>query len=592
MILDGLRNIVANLGTSRDKASHSEYVEHMLSDAQLMAMYRTSAVAKKIIDMPAEDSLREWREWQADADQISAIEAEETRLGLQGVLMKASKRARLFGGAALFIGTGEQNLLQPLNPKRIGRGGLKYLSILNRRELSAGDIERDPRLPEHGKPKYYTMSTDSGSVNIHPSRLVILQGDEIPDDQFAADLKGWSDPVLNSVLTSVRNMDATAANVASLVFEAKIDVIGVNGFNEGLRSGGTAYENMMLARATLTATGKGINGTVLIDKEDSYSQKSASFATLPDIMDRFMQLTSAAASIPMTLLFRMSPGGLNASGDADTRGYYDRVKVMQALELQPAMSVLDECLIYSALGGRPADIFYNWRPLWQPTTKERAETGKIIAETFVAISGMDLLPPEALGKAIVNGLTESGLAPGLEADVAEYFEGGVPDNEEVTAPSLRVVGDAAPRTLYVRRDVLNGAEIIRWAKAQGFKTTLPASDLHVTIAFSREAVDWMEVGESWQPKVEVSPGGPRLMEQFGDARVLLFTSDELKWRHERIKDAGASWDHSEYQPHITISYDPDAPDLADIEPYQGPIILGPEIFQEVKEGWAERIVEI
>ena len=81
------------------------------------------------------------------------------------------------------------------------------------------------------------------------------------------------------------------------------------------------------------------------------------------------------------------------------------------------------------------------------------------------------------------------------------------------------------------------------------------------------------------------------MEQFGEARVLLFTNDDLKWRHERIKDAGASWDHPEYQPHITISYDPDAPDIATIEPYHGPIILGPEIFQEVKEDWQEGIKE-
>ena len=81
------------------------------------------------------------------------------------------------------------------------------------------------------------------------------------------------------------------------------------------------------------------------------------------------------------------------------------------------------------------------------------------------------------------------------------------------------------------------------------------------------------------------------MERFGEARVLLFTNDDLKWRHERIKDAGASWDHSEYQPHITISYDPDAPDISTIEPYQGPIILGPEIFQEVKDDWQEGIKE-
>jgi phage-related protein (TIGR01555 family) len=432
LVTDGLQNVVANLGTGRDKASWSSYVQPVQDDNQLSAMYRGSAIARKIVDMPAEDAMREWREWQAEAAHISAIEAEENRLGLQAKAIKAKARARLFGGAAIYIGTDDQNIEEPLEPKRIKRGGLKYLTVLARHEITPGEIERDPRKAEYGKPRDYRMATDIGDVAIHPSRLVLFEGETLPDDRFAAMAQGWGDSSLTCCIEPVRNLDATMANIASLVFEAKVDVLGVPGLMDKLRDGGQAYESLLLKRATLAATGKGINGMLITDGDETYSQKSANFATLPDIATTFMQMTSAAASIPMTLLFGMSPGGLNASGDADTRGYYDRVKVMQALELQPAMSVLDECLIYSALGNRPAEIFYNWRPLWQPTTKERAETGKTIAETFVAISGLDLLPPEALGKAIVNGLTESGLAPGLEADVAEYFEGGVPDNEEVT----------------------------------------------------------------------------------------------------------------------------------------------------------------
>ena len=82
-IMDGLRNIVANLGTDRDKAAHSHYYNTTIADDQLVAMYRTSAIARNVVDLPAEDATREWREWQADAVQISAIEAEEMRLGLK-----------------------------------------------------------------------------------------------------------------------------------------------------------------------------------------------------------------------------------------------------------------------------------------------------------------------------------------------------------------------------------------------------------------------------------------------------------------------------------------------------------------------------
>jgi phage-related protein (TIGR01555 family) len=156
--------------------------------------------------------------------------------------------------------------------------------------------------------------------------------------------------------------------------------------------------------------------------------------------------------------------------------------------------------------------------------------------------------------------------------------------------------DADPRTLYVRRDVLNADEIIVWAKAQGFTTTLPADDMHVTVAFSKQPVDWMKAGEVWgDGELTVQPGGARLLERFGpdkDCVVLLFNSDALRWRHDHFKEIGASWDWPEYQPHITISYKvPVDLDLDSIEPYRGEIKLGPEIFEQVKENWHASIQE-
>ena len=47
------------------------------------------------------------------------------------------------------------------------------------------------------------------------------------------------------------------------------------------------------------------------------------------------------------------------------------------------------------------------------------------------------------------------------------------------------------KTLYVRRDVLNGDEIAAWAKSQGFETTL-VDYMHVTIAYSKTKLEWPE----------------------------------------------------------------------------------------------------
>lgn len=165
-----------------------------------------------------------------------------------------------------------------------------------------------------------------------------------------------------------------------------------------------------------------------------------------------------------------------------------------------------------------------------------------------------------------------------------------------TKPKAEDVAKQEPKPLYVRRDLLNGAEFVRWAKGQGFTTTLPQANLHVTICYSRSPVDWMACGQSYScdPKGElvVQPGGPRMIERFGDAVVLLFASSELNWRHEWIEECGASFDFDEYQPHVTISWSaPDGLDLDKVEPFQGALRFGPEIFEEIDEDWRQGIVE-
>lgn len=419
--LDGLQNVVANLGTERDKAAGSIYVQTMMDDQTLMNAYRGSWMARKIVDIPAFDACRKWRAWQAEADQIEAIEAEERKHDIRRKVMQAKIAARLFGGAALLIGTGETNVARRLNPEVIKAGGLRYVTMLHRRHLSPLDIETDPASEYFDMPRGWRLAADVRSnLEIHPSRLVMFRGMEVPDRALAYHHVGWGDPVLQGVLEAVRNMDATAANVASLVFEAKVDTVGVPDFMARLSD--PAFEAQIIKRFRLAEMGKGINGTLIHDKDEDIGQKSASFASLPDVMDRFMQLASGAADIPMTRLLGQSPAGMNATGDADLRNYYDRVAAMQSLELEPALSILDECLIRSALGARPEEVHFNWHSLWQTTEKERADIGKVQADTIKVLTETSLIPEEALAEAAVNMLTESGAMPGLEGAVAKYFE--------------------------------------------------------------------------------------------------------------------------------------------------------------------------
>lgn len=601
-VRDSLTNLVANINTGRDKASSNFYSMPMLSDEELLNAYRGAWLPRKIVDIPAFDSVRAWRDWQAKKAQIELIEAEEKRLNVKGKILEAKIKARLWGGAAVVIGTGDQNLTEPLDVERVGKGGLKYLTVISRRNLTAGEIDRDPASEWYGKPKVYQIkSTDGVQVDIHPSRLVVFNGAAQPDEEIVTTTyAGWGDSVLLSVVEAIKQADGTAANIASLVFEAKVNVIRIPDFMQNV--GDERYRAKILERYTLAATAKGINGDLLLDKEEEFEQKQASFATLPDVLMSFMQLVSGAADIPATRLLGQSPAGMNATGESDLRNYYDRLQAMQSVEMTPAMGRLDECIIRSALGSRDPDIYYEWAPLWGMSEKEKADVFKTKADAARALAGTSTSPPlvpiDALSDALVNTFVEDGSLPGLDAAIEEHgtLREQEPDEDEQRAAvgeepkekAKPIAGDAAPRTLYVRRDVLNAAEVTAWAKAQGFTDIVP--DLHVTITYSRTPVDWMKMGDNWSDNgkggLTIPAGGPRLMEAFGangEAKVLSFASSSLSWRHEDMKRNGASSDREDYQPHITISYAEEGPDLESVEPYRGKIELGPEIFEELRE---------
>lgn len=593
-IVDGLVNVVASLGTARDKAAHSAYVYSALSYDQLLASYRSAWLPRAIVDIPAKDATRKWRAWQANADQISAIDKVEKRLQIQNIVLQGLTAARLYGGAAIYIGTKDRDPSKPIDPA--GAGGVRSLTVLTPAQISPSEISRDIDGDYFGRPEFYELSGDGKApVKIHASRLVVLEGSPVPD--ITRRMSGWGDSVLQSTMDAVLQADSACANISSLIFEAKVDVFRFKGFGDQLARGA---DDVLTRRLSAQAAMKGINGAVVLDMEDEYSQKSASFSGLPDLMDRFMNNVSGASRIPVTRLFGRASVGLSGTGDGDERVYFDHVQQLQSSEIEPALRMLDECIIWEALGSRPEEIFYEWRPLRQVTERERAEIFKVTADAARALAGAnagELVPVDALSDALVTELAEQGVLPGLEQKIGEYgslYEQELDTARESVALAVEaerrevVSADAAPRTLYVRRDVLNGAEIIAWAKEQGFEAALPVDDLHVTIAYSRRPIDWMKIGEAWQSKLELPEGGPRLMEQFGEAKVLLFKASELEWRHEAIKEAGASWDHPEFQPHITISY---GLMPAGVEPYQGKIILGPERFEEVQDGWQRSIRE-
>ncbi len=630
-MLDSLANVVTGLGGLPDKKSSDAFTRRVLTQIECLNMYESDWISRKVVDIPAFDMTRAGREWKADKKQIEPIEAEEDRLGLDGKLFDVLANARCDGGAVIVMGLPGSPDMEA--PKQISQGQLEFIHVLGQNEIApTGQLILDVASPLYGMPSMWTLKTNPGTQgklaavrNIHPSRVVRFLGARAPSRRRQ---DPWGNSVLQHTYDAIHNAALASEGTASLIHEASVDVVKVPGLTARVADAG--YSDRLTKRYALAKMLKSLVGATLVDAEEEWEQKTVNFSQLPELIRVYLGIVAGAADIPTPRMLGEAPGGLNATGDNDVRNYYDRISAEQKLFLKPMQAPLIEYLIQSALGTRPPELWYGFRPLWQLSDKEKSEIFSKDATSFKSLADGGLVPLDALAKAACNKLSDDGYLPGFDEALAESetpdpmeyalakeeeakmaeeaanaakakmlgAPGGPGGQKALPAPKKKAVADAAPRTLYVRRNLVNGKEFLKWAKAQGFDTTLAASDLHVTIAFSREPVDWLKVEADWNEGADgemiVSPGGARIVEPLGPkgAVVLLFNSSRLGYRHEAIKRAGASWDWPEYQPHVTITYQrPEGLDLSTVEPYRGKLVFGPEIFEEVVEDWEKKIAE-
>ena len=591
---DGLMNVISGAGTSADKSSFARYGMTYLDRFQIEASYRTSGLSRKIHDIVPYEMTREWRNWQADETDTTELENYERRLEIRERVRDAEIAARLYGGAALVLGLpGRAESPAP----RAGFKSLRYVLALSRHQISLGPISSDLNSPDFGKPEYYMLN----GVIIHPSRVIPVIRQKVPVGTIGVD-SFWGDPLLMSLEMQLKNADGAQQNVAALLNEAKVDTITIPGLTNSLAT--QEYERLLARRLEVAALFQSTFNIRLIDgaataggEGEKWETRQLSFTGLPDVQRSFNVALSGVSDIPYSRLFGESPGGLNSSGKNEQRDFERMIKSRQNVDMRPVLDRLDDYLIPSALGDRPDDVYWNYAPLSTMDEVEASEVDKRNAEMIQIYVNSGVMPSDVAFKAVKNRLIEAGRFPGIEKAYDESDEQMKIDEIDAgepgaTAGVIDALKDATPRPLYVQRKLINTAEFTAWARSQGFDSITDASELHVTILYSRAPVDWMQMGESWNSnakgEITVQPGGARIVEPLGDrgAVVLLFNSSELSWRHRNMVEAGASHDWDDYQPHVTITYNGGELDLSKVEPYRGKLVFGPEIFEELNTDWS------
>lgn len=361
---DGLENVMTGMGTERDRRTHNRFMLGTMQDfAEMESAYIENWVARAIVDFPVEDATREWRTF--STDDAKALQDAETQFGIQAITQDAFRWAGVYGGAGVLMIT-DQDLAKPLNLKKIKKGSLKQLKVLDRMLINGFDYNVTNILADnYMRPEVFRVN--GGLQNIHHSHFVVAPGAALPM-RLRLINGGWDDSQLRRCLDDIKDSVAAKGGIASLILEANVDTITRTNLSNDLASGD--MDESIAKRYRLFGMMKSLFRLALLDSNESFDRKPVSFGGLGEILAVLMEWTSGASGIPMTRLFGVQAKGLGDSGQGDMNNYNNNIRGQQTTKYKPFLNKLDAVWIRSTLGVIPDGYDFEFSPLAQPSDSE------------------------------------------------------------------------------------------------------------------------------------------------------------------------------------------------------------------------------
>ncbi|UZK67672.1 anti-CBASS protein Acb1 family protein [Sphingomonas sp. M1-B02] len=149
------------------------FINAMFGRQLALVAYQFSGLRRKAT-ICADDCVREWRDWQADEQQITALDAEEKQLGLVAKVRQAEILHGIGGGALILALPGDPEAPAPAT---ITKGALAAVNVVYRTQLTLLDVAKEITNPNFGLPAFYVFGDKQ--TKIHPSRVIAFRGDPI-----------------------------------------------------------------------------------------------------------------------------------------------------------------------------------------------------------------------------------------------------------------------------------------------------------------------------------------------------------------------------------------------------------------------------
>ena len=362
----------------------------------LSAWHKNSWICRDVVNKPAEDAVTNWRVFDADESNrktLKVFKDAERRHKVIDKLFDAVWKARLYGGVLVCMITGESDLSEPLDIRKIKRGDLINLHVVNRFYVNAQrDFERNIMKPNFNEPDYYDVWQDNISYRIHSSRAIRISA--LPVDSTTQSLMTqdlwFGDSVLHSIIDEVGRDLSMSQAAGHLIQEGSVKVLKIDELNNKRagRTSGNADEVQDL-HTMLSQLSREISmyNTFVIDKQDVELDRMEAkiFAGLDKVLHYQQDRISGATGIPSTILWGRSPAGMNATGDSDMTIYKRLIENTQSRMIDPVLQALDPVLMADAGLSFDDVLDYSWPKIIEKNRLQEAQASKARVEGLVLL---------------------------------------------------------------------------------------------------------------------------------------------------------------------------------------------------------------
>lgn len=353
-----------------------------VSDQQCSHLYTYNGIAKSIIDIPADEAMRNGFEVETETNEeeinkeISSV-CED--LQVQDRFAEALAWADLYGGSIIVVLADDGRMIdEPLNYDSLRR--IEKLKVFDRTNIVGSTQYQDANAPQYMDVELYHINTfGSNPMWVHESRVLRFDGGRLPLYQRNLRL-GWGAKRYESIKDEIdRYCNGNEMGLQALTRLSQ-DVLQLDGLTNILATEGG--DVAVQKRMQMLDMVRSMMNSIAIDGADKYDRKGLSLSGIKELLEQFEIALCACTKIPATKLFGRSPAGLNATGKSDSENYYNMVEGIQQNKVKPNLVKLVEMIGASKdYNIKLPDTWHiEFEPLWSMSKTEKADIEKTKAD--------------------------------------------------------------------------------------------------------------------------------------------------------------------------------------------------------------------